>query len=234
MDNVMQEMVLPTRKETLVDQIHDRILEIIIQEDVSEKSVFTEGKLVQQFQVSKATVREALVRLCNENILRSIPRFGYVIAYMGPKELHDLEELRRLLELTSLREAAPRIGRSELDQLRSMLSRHSSGSNKTVWDIWKKNMECHGLLISFSGNRVFVEFLQDAMRRQMLYFGQSRWQENRSFADFLHTEQHEKIYASLESGDTEQALACLAGDIAWPVVPEAADRYGALHETAHV
>ena len=80
MDNVMQEMVLPTRKETLVDQIHDRILEIIIQEDVSEKSVFTEGKLVQQFQVSKATVREALVRLCNENILRSIPRFGYVIA----------------------------------------------------------------------------------------------------------------------------------------------------------
>lgn len=234
MDNVMQEMVLPTRKETLVDQIHDRILEIIIQEDVSEKSVFTEGKLVQQFQVSKATVREALVRLCNENILRSIPRFGYVIAYMGPKELHDLEELRRLLELTSLREAAPRIGRSELDQLRSMLSRHSSGSNKTVWDIWKKNMEFHSLLISFSGNRVFVEFLQDAMRRQMLYFGQSRWQENRSFADFLHTEQHEKIYASLESGDTEQALACLAGDIAWPVVPEAADRYGALHETAHV
>lgn len=234
MDNVMQEMVLPTRKETLVDQIHDRILEIIIQEDVSEKSVFTEGKLVQQFQVSKATVREALVRLCNENILRSIPRFGYVIAYMGPKELHDLEELRRLLELTSLREAAPRIGRSELDQLRSMLSRHSSGSNKTVWDIWKKNMEFHGLLISFSGNRVFVEFLQDAMRRQMLYFGQSRWQENRSFADFLRTEQHEKIYASLEIGDTEQALACLAGDIAWPVVPEAADRYGALHETAHV
>ena len=61
MDNVMQEMVLPTRKETLVDQIHDKILEIIIQEDVSEKSVFTEGKLVQQFQVSKATVREALV-----------------------------------------------------------------------------------------------------------------------------------------------------------------------------
>ena len=234
MDNVMQEMVLPTRKETLVDQIHDRILEITIQEDVSERSVFTEGKLVQQFQVSKATVREALVRLCNESILRSIPRYGYVIAYMGPKELHDLEELRRLLELTSLREAAPRIGRPELDQLRAMLSRHSTGSNKTVWDIWKKNMEFHSLLISFSGNRVFVEFLQDAMRRQMLYFGQSRWQENRSFADFLHTEQHEKIYASLESGDAEQALACLAGDIAWPVVPEAADRYGALHETAHV
>lgn len=234
MDNVMQEMVLPTRKETLVDQIHDKILEIIIQEDVSERSVFTEGKLVQQFQVSKATVREALVRLCNESILRSIPRYGYVIAYIGLKDLHDLEEFRRLLELTSLRETAPRIGRPELDQLRAMLSRHSTGSNKTVWDIWKKNMEFHSLLISFSGNRVFVEFLQDAMRRQMLYFGQSRWQENRSFADFLHTEQHEKIYTSLESGNAEQALACLASDIAWPVVPEAADRYGALHETAHV
>ena len=47
MDNVMQEMVLPTRKETLVDQIHDRILEIIIQEDVSEKSL---GYLIYFFE----------------------------------------------------------------------------------------------------------------------------------------------------------------------------------------
>ena len=67
-------------------------------------------------------------------------------------------EFRRLLELTSLREAAPRIGRSELDQMRSMLDRHSCGNNKTVWDIWKKNMEFHSLLLSFFGNRIFVCF----------------------------------------------------------------------------
>lgn len=234
MQDFIQEMVLPTQKETLVDQIHNKILEIIIQGGATEKSVFTEGKLVQQFEVSKATVREALVRLCNENILHSIPRYGYVIARMGNKDLRDIKQFRSLLEVTALRDSAKRIGRPEMERMREMLDRHSSGNDNTVWDIWKKNIEFHSLLISFSNNSIYVESLQRVMQRQMLYFGQTRWKENRNFSDFLHTETHEHIYTELLQKSFDQAIECLKKDIDMPTVPDLPEESGWNNQIAHL
>ena len=50
-----------TKKENLSDKIHDRILEMIIQNPSEEEQVLTENKLVEMFGVSKAPVREALI-----------------------------------------------------------------------------------------------------------------------------------------------------------------------------
>ena len=66
------------RKETLTDKVHDGILEMIIQ-TTQEEIVLNESKLVEHFGVSKAPVREALVRLCSEGVLKIIPRYGYVV-----------------------------------------------------------------------------------------------------------------------------------------------------------
>ena len=76
MDNVMQEMVLPTRKETLVDQIHDKILEIIIQEDVSERSVFTEGKLVQAHTADRLYLTDRKLYELEESLPGSFMRIS--------------------------------------------------------------------------------------------------------------------------------------------------------------
>ena len=65
----------PIKKETLTTQIHDKILEMIIQNASEKNLVLNEKRLVELFGVSKAPVREALIRLCSEGVLRSIPRY---------------------------------------------------------------------------------------------------------------------------------------------------------------
>ncbi|MDD3336403.1 MAG: GntR family transcriptional regulator [Eubacteriales bacterium] len=208
-------IILPTRKETLVDVVRNKIMETIIQGDVSEESVLTEGNLVQQFGVSKATVREALVHLCSENILKSMPRYGYVLVRMGDKECEDINQFRFFLEAESLKKAFDQIGEKELAELRELLRQHQESDASKVWDIWKKNIEFHSLLVSFCHNQVCVEYLQRAMQRQSIYFGQFRWTGSNTFDDHLNADPHNDIYQSMCKRDLEQTLELLHKDIFW-------------------
>ena len=67
------------RKTTLADQIYSAILDKIMRNEFPMDQFLTEAYLAEHFEASRAPVREALVKLCNENILRSIPRTGYQI-----------------------------------------------------------------------------------------------------------------------------------------------------------
>ena len=88
---------------TLAAQIHDSILEMIIDAGVeSENLLLTERELVEKFGVSKAPVREALLRLCAEEVLTSIPRCGYVVVRLGEKSGRDNLAVRQILELSAL------------------------------------------------------------------------------------------------------------------------------------
>ena len=53
------------KKKTLTDRVHDGILEMIIRNTTQDEIVFNESQLMEAFGVSKAPVREALVRLCS-------------------------------------------------------------------------------------------------------------------------------------------------------------------------
>lgn len=69
---------MKAENKTLSAQVHDAILEMIIDSGSdSDNMLLTERELVERFGVSKAPVREALLRLCTEEVLSSIPRCGY-------------------------------------------------------------------------------------------------------------------------------------------------------------
>ena len=71
-----------SKKQLLSEKIHDEILEMIIKNATDEDMVLNEGRLMEVFQVSKAPVREALIKLCAEGVLQSaqsgrLPHAGF-------------------------------------------------------------------------------------------------------------------------------------------------------------
>ena len=72
-----------SKKQLLSEKIHDEILEMIIKNATDEDMVLNEGRLMEVFQVSKAPVREALIKLCAEGVLQSVPRYGDPTAGKG-------------------------------------------------------------------------------------------------------------------------------------------------------
>ena len=105
--NKLNEGFTQIKRESLTDRIHDSILEMIIKNPSDEEQVLNEKRLMELFGVSKAPVREALIKLCSEGVLRNVPRFGYTVVRMNEQDVRDTLKLRALLETKALEMAFP-------------------------------------------------------------------------------------------------------------------------------
>jgi DNA-binding GntR family transcriptional regulator len=79
-----------------------------------------EDELTVICAVSRTPVREALRRLANEGFVTLIPNQGAQVALMGEAELADLYELRVLVESYAAARAAVRIGKDDIEALKTL------------------------------------------------------------------------------------------------------------------
>lgn len=203
-----------TRK-PLSDQIHDAVLEQVIRLSGGEAdAVFTERALVEQFGVSKAPVREALVKLCSEGVLRSRPRFGYTIVRLGPKEARDILDFRLVLELGVLRNTLPALPDEALRRVEAHLAAAlDSGESRDVWDIWDDNIAFHCLLAGLDGNDYIPRALGETMQIQKRIFAQLQWQSRHTLEKRRNPEPHQRICQAMLRRDVDAALEALRRDI---------------------
>lgn len=202
-----------TKKENLSDKIHDRILEMIIQNPSEEEQVLTENKLVEMFGVSKAPVREALIKMCSEGIVKSVPRYGYVVIHMTEKEAQEVISMRILLETQALRETMPGFNDSMLDDLLAQISKTTSKQNRSIWDVWDENEEFHLMLASFSGNKVLMRFLKECMGMEKRIYAQRMWKANNRMDAPADGVAHMAICSKLAGRDLEGAILLLEDDV---------------------
>lgn len=202
-----------TKKENLSDKIHDKILEMIIQNPSEEEQVLTENKLVEMFGVSKAPVREALIKMCSEGIVKSIPRYGYVVIQMTEKEAQEVIGMRILFETQALRETLPKLNDFMLDSLKSQINKTISQQNRSIWDVWEENKEFHLMLASFSGNKVLMRFLNECMGMEKRIYAQCMWRTNKRMEAPADGIAHMAICNRLAERDLDGAIQLLEDDI---------------------
>lgn len=212
MERVITEFI-PTRQVSLSDRVHDQILELIIKNASEEEMVLTEKKLMELLGVSKAPVREALIKLCSEDVLINIPRFGYRVVRMTEKDARDAKQMRKLLELEALRISYPKLGDAELKHLKEQVQKAAAKQNVDVWEVWEDNQEFHLLLASFSGNKVLMKLLRDCMDILKRTYAQQRWNSWSSMNDSVDNSVHGTICKYLEEKDFEKTMDLLSKDI---------------------
>ena len=201
---------------TLSAQIHDSILEMVIDSGAaSEELLLTESELVDRFGVSKAPVREALLRLCSEDVLKSIPRCGYVVVRLGKKSGKDNLIVRRMLELNSLNQYFDLFTKEKVDEIAGHLNekREQYGQEATIWQIWQANLEFHCDLISVSENRYLVRHLEKCMEVERRYYAQNIYNREKHFRQQFFPEAHENILKAIREGKKDKAMKLLDFDI---------------------
>lgn len=212
MDKLMEGFT-QIKKESLTDKIHDQILEMIVKNPSEEDQVLNEKRLMELFGVSKAPVREALIKLCSEGVLRSVPRFGYIVNHMSEKDSRDVMESRVFLETKMLEMSFPGLTQEDLDKLKEHISKAASKQNVDVWEVWEDNKEFHMLLASFSENKVMMKFLWECMEMQTRMYAQRMWDKSNSMADSVHEAPHYGIYQKLCEKELEGAVSLLIQDL---------------------
>lgn len=199
--------------QSMKDQVYHGILEDILDGVYDVNTVIREKEMIEKYQVSKTPVREALVQLCAEHTLRSIPRYGYQVVAITPQQILDVIEYRKIIELGALSISAERLTEADLKELDAVNEEEKRIAEIHDYKIhWNCNLEFHRKLCSFAGNSYLQQALEEAMR---LYTRIS----NQYYATIWkhHNEQevgnHEQIVDALRKHDTERAKEILAGDL---------------------
>jgi DNA-binding GntR family transcriptional regulator len=115
--------------------------------------------LAQQYGTSVTPVRDALQMLDQEGLITIKPRSGYFVARITLKQLRDLLELREILELASVEQAAMRITDEELEQLARVHSGYTGDDDESYDRYTDENRRFHYLVAEASGNHELAEML---------------------------------------------------------------------------
>jgi len=120
-------------------------------------------QLARELGVSQTPIREALSMLEAMGLVTRRRFAGYCSApQLNSKQLHELYELRLLIEPHAAACAAERMNDAQLQQIRALARSMEPGRSRTSYDRFAvQDSELHDLIAAASGNRL----IQDSLAR---------------------------------------------------------------------
>ena len=160
----------------------------------------------KQYNTSVTPVRDALQMLSQEGLVNIKPRSGYFVSHTSLKQLRDLLELRRVLEVAAIEGAANRIQDNQIIELTKVHAGYT-GDDEEAYDRYTdENHQFHYLLAKASGNNELAETvgrLHDRLARFMVLRHAGKTMELT----------HKKVIDALKVHNVEAAKQALLDDI---------------------
>lgn len=113
-------------RQTLADQVYDRVVEAIVVGDIEAGSAISENEVAVRFGVSRGPAREAIFRLEAKGLITRAAHMGARVVDLTLDDLRGLYEVRESLEGMACRLAAERMTVVEMVALEGKLERHAS------------------------------------------------------------------------------------------------------------
>ena len=146
------------------EEAYEELRVRIITNGVVPGEILKEKDLMSQLAIGRSPLREILFRLQEENLIKPLPRLGYMVTTLDIFEVRELVELRRELEGYAGYLAAQRITAEQLEDLRAIIREAESetAETKDVSNITEYfDTRFHSLLYQAAGNQKLMKVLQD-------------------------------------------------------------------------
>ena len=205
-------MLTANNRSSLKDIVYSSILTDILSNEDNTMDILNEKELVERYGYSKTPIREALISLCNDGVLRSIPRFGYEIVRLTTEDVQDMLHFRFILEGGILSANYSRFTAAQIDRL-AEIDRQCSVIENDLWHHWDWNTRFHVKMLSFCKNSYAVEALQKCMDRLKRAYAQLYWDNLEGTTIAIDTRNHEGIIRSLREKDLDGLLLSLKSDL---------------------
>ncbi len=115
--------VVPMRRQTIAVQVCSFLRREIIAGVLLPRALLSEQELSQRFGVSRTPIREALIKLCQENLVEIYPQYGSFVAPIKLRDVFDSQFVREALECAAIERAIERIDAAQAKALGAILRR---------------------------------------------------------------------------------------------------------------
>jgi len=131
----------------------------------------TQPQLMDRYGLSTTPIREALQRLGQEGMIQPIPHFGYIIAPISVSDVHEVYELRLVLETAVVRLAIERASREQLDILKKEADfTYKYHDRQSYIEFLNRNTEFHYSVAKLTNNERLANLVYQLLVEMLRIF----------------------------------------------------------------
>ena len=188
----------------LRDVVFKKLRRAILLEELKAGERLTEIRLADRLGVSRTPIREAMRKLELEGLVVMVPRRGAVVAKISEKNLRDVLEIRRVLDMLCARLACERMSEEAKEKLNTACQDFEEAvKSGDLRDVAQKDVALHNIIIEATGNLTLQQML-DNLAEQMYRYRVKYLKDDSQYQTL--SREHRAICKSIMSGDQETAV----------------------------
>ncbi len=193
-----------SEKKTRVDDAYLRLKQAIRSSALSPNEQLTEPEIASRLGMSRTPVREALIRLSSDGLVRLIPRRGALILPVSKQDMEEIYDILMALEPAAAAKLAARNpSEAELAPLRQAVEAMEAAIDAGELTQWAEaDDQFHDAFLKLQGNGRIVEMVStlndQAHRARMMTL-------NARPIPVQSTKEHREILDNLSSGNAQGA-----------------------------
>lgn len=196
---------------SLNEKAYELIKEKILFAKYRQGEVINERQLMKELGLGRTPVREAILRLMSENLVRVIPRRGVAVSDIDIMDVSRLLEMRKLLEVHYAKKLNDHVQQSEINELRGLLQQRSNAKEAgEIRAVVQADKAFHLGLFRVLGDALLVEMLEriyDRLFRIWILANLRRSDDPEIERD------HHSIVKALEERNTDNLVSAICNHI---------------------
>jgi DNA-binding GntR family transcriptional regulator len=206
-------MTVAVKQPPAAERVYAHVKQGVLDRRYGGGTLLTEGELADAVGVSRTPVREALLRLEAEGLLRLYPKKGALVLPVSSQEIADVVETRLLVEEHAARKAvpAPPALLARLEELLARQRREADAGDLAAVALTDRTF--HAEIVRAGGNEILSR-LYDQLRDRQLRMGVAVMHSHPDRVAKTLTE-HRLILDALRSGDAAAAVEVVHRHVEW-------------------
>ena len=199
----------PAKQPPAAERVYTHVKQAVLDRRYEGGTLLTEGELAEAVGVSRTPVREALLRLEVEGLIKLYPKKGALVLPVSAQEIADVVETRLLVEEHAARKAVPAPARADRAAGGAAGRAAGAGRRRAISPRPPSPTAASTPRSSAARGNEILSRLYDQLRDRQLRMGVAVMHAHPDRIAKTITE-HEEILDALRSGDAEAAAAVVA------------------------
>ncbi|MER8068948.1 GntR family transcriptional regulator [Streptomyces sp. NPDC094034] len=197
----------PMKQPPAADRVYSHIKEAVLDRRFEGGTLLTEGELAEAVGVSRTPVREALLKLEVEGLIKLYPKKGALVLAVSAQEIADVVETRLLVEEFTVRKAVPASARliARLEEVLEEQRRLAEDGDLAAVAVADRCF--HAEIVRHAGNEILSK-LYDQLRDRQLRMGVAVLEAHPDRIAKNITE-HAEMLDAIRTGDADGAAQCV-------------------------
>jgi DNA-binding GntR family transcriptional regulator len=183
-------------------KVYERILSAIVRNEIEAGQNLDVEELANIFGVSRTPIQNAIARLADVGLVEIQPRKGTFVARLTKQDIHELFEVRGVIEVYAVRKGAPLASEAELTELKKLVQGihelFSEDQYKDYYEFLERDRRFHLMIVALGRNQRLLSMYNQA--RTLLELSRASGNKQFTGASLAH-QRHLEIANALRERD---------------------------------